>query len=64
MKICDSMKLDVLKLGFCCVVFDLAQTDFMVTFRVIPESLKETLYPQQFTPVFVFVFNVLQAEHH
>jgi len=38
MKICDSMKLDVLKLGLCCVVFDLARTDFMVTFRVMPES--------------------------
>jgi hypothetical protein len=37
MKICDSMKLDVPKLGFCCVVFDLARTDFMVIFRVIPE---------------------------
>jgi hypothetical protein len=28
MKICDSMKLDVLKLGLCCVVFDLVRTDF------------------------------------
>jgi hypothetical protein len=38
MKICDSMKLDVLKLGLSCVVFDLFRTDFMVTFRVMPES--------------------------